>query len=302
MTVAVTGGTGFVGQAVLDAAERRGAAIRALARRDQAQRTHVEWIGGDLSDEAALAQLMASARAVIHIAGVVNAPDEAGFRAGNVDGTQNVVNAAREAGVQRFIHVSSLAAREPSLSMYGHSKRLAEEVVQVSDLDWTIVRPPAVYGPRDTEMFELFRAARWRIMPVPPRGRTSIIHVDDLARLLLDLVDTGAPARQRIFEPDDNTPQGWLHDALATQIGKAMGKDVWAPAMPRSALYFAARMDRALRGARAKLTPDRASYMAHPDWVSDPSQKVPEQVWSPAITAEKGLADTAAWYRDAGWL
>lgn len=302
MSVAVTGGTGFVGQTVLDLAGAEGTSISALTRREQEPRNKVRWVQGDLSNIAALAELVQGSSAVIHIAGVVNAPDEAGFHAGNVEGTQNVVAAAHEAGVTRFIHVSSLAAREPGLSMYGHSKRLAEEVVQVSGLDWTIVRPPGVYGPRDTEIFELFRAAKTRVMPMPPKGRASFIYVDDLARLLLTLLDAGQVASERIFEPDDGTPDGWLHEDFAKAVGKAMGKQVWAPAMPKSLLMIAARLDRSIRGAKAKLTPDRARYMAHPDWVSDPRQSVPEDLWHPAMATEQGLAETAQWYRDQGWL
>lgn len=302
MTFALTGGTGFVGQAVLDEAGRRSLSVRALTRRTQEPREGVEWIKGDLSDTDALADLTLGCETVLHIAGVVNAPDEAGFIAGNVEGTQNAVQAARQAGVPRFVHVSSLAAREPGLSDYGRSKRLAEEVVQVSGLDWTIVRPPAVYGPRDTEMFELFRAARWRFLPMPPPGRTSIIHVDDLARLLLDLLEPAPAVQDRIFEPDDGTAGGWTHKELARAIGKAMGKGVWAPSLPRKFLAGAARIDRAVRADKAKLTPDRARYMSHPDWVADPERHVSADIWAAEIQADHGLAATAQWYRDAGWL
>lgn len=302
MTLALTGGTGFVGQAVLDEASRRGLQVRALARREQEQRDGVEWISGDLDSTDALARLTQGCETVLHIAGVVNAPNEAAFLAGNVEGTQKIVEAARQSGVPRFVHVSSLAAREPGLSDYGRSKRLAEEVVQVSGLDWTIVRPPAVYGPRDTEMFELFRAALWRFLPMPPPGRTSIIHVDDLARLLLDLLASSPPVHDRIFEPDDGTAGGLTHKELARAIGKAMGKSVWAPSLPRKWLAGAARIDRKLRGQKAKLTPDRARYMSHPDWVSDPERKVPDEVWTAEIRTDQGLAETATWYRNMGWL
>ena len=302
MTIAITGGTGFVGQAVLDEAARRRVIVNALTRRPQQAREGVSWVAGDLSDTDGLARLCDGAEAVIHIAGVVNAPDAGGFAKGNVEGTQNVVAAARDAGVRRFIHVSSLAAREPGLSDYGHSKRLAEEVVQVSGLDWTIVRPPAVYGPRDTEMFELFRAARWRVVPMPPPGRTSVIHVDDLARLLLDCVSSDDITHERIFEPDDGVHGGWSHRDLAKAIGRAVGKRVWAPAMPATLLRTAAMLDRKLRGEKAKLTPDRARYMAHPDWVADEEQAVPASIWRPRIAAREGLADTARWYRDENWL
>ena len=301
MTIAITGGTGFVGQAVLDRASEQGRPVKALTRREQADRNGVNWVRGDLSTTQALAELVQGADAVIHIAGVVNAPDAAGFYKGNAAGTEAVVAAAREAGVQRFVHVSSLAAREPQLSLYGESKMLAEQFVQMSGLESTIVRPPAVYGPRDTEIFELFKAARWGLVPMPPPGRTSIIHVEDLARLLLTLA--GVPGTDAgIYEPDDGQPGGWAHGQLARAIGAAMGKRVWAPHVPRSVLMGAARLDRLVRGKAAKLTPDRASYMAHPDWTSAPALAVPKELWSAQVPTEQGLADTARWYRQHGWL
>lgn len=220
----------------------------------------------------------------------------------NIAGTQAVIDAALAVGVRRFVHVSSLAAREPGLSDYGWSKRLAEEVVQVSGLDWTIVRPPAVYGPRDTEILDLFKAARWHVVPMPPAGRSSIIHVADLARLLLDLAAPSPLVTERIFEPADGTAGGWSHRELAQAIGRAVGKRVWSPNIPCRVLAGAARLDRLLRGQRAKLTPDRARYMAHPDWVSDPARKVPDDIWQAKIGGEQGLAQTAAWYRANGWL
>ena len=186
MTIALTGATGFVGQAVLDAAGGDGT-IRALTRRPQKARAGVEWVEGTLSDRAALASLVEDAEAMLHVAGLTNAPDPADFRAANVEGTQNLLQACQDAGVRRFVFVSSLSAREPGLSRYGASKAEAEKWVGASGLDWTIVRPPAVYGPRDSDMLELFRAARFGLVPVPPRGRTSIIYVEDLARCLLAL-------------------------------------------------------------------------------------------------------------------
>lgn len=301
MIVAITGATGFVGQAVLEEAAKRGLGVRALTRREQDAREGVVWVKGDLAAHDALRELVTGADAVLHVAGVVNAPDRAGFLAGNVAGTQAVVDAALGAGTQRLIHVSSLAAREPGVSVYGHTKRLAEEIVQTSGLDWTIVRPPAVYGPRDTEMLELFRAARWRVLPMPPAGRASFIHVADLARLLLDLISANETT-QCIFEPDDGRDGGWGHEETAKAIGCAVGRNVWAPAIPARLLLAAGRLDKAVRGEGAKLTPDRASYMAHPDWVSSPERKVPPSIWTPKFDTRQGLVETARWYREQGWL
>ena len=306
MTIAVTGATGFVGQAVIDEACRQGLTVRALARREQPACEGVEWVRGDLADRAALARLVAGAEAVLHVAGVVNTPDPAGFHLGNVTGTEALVDAAEAAGVRRFVFVSSLAAREPGLSAYGKSKRHAEEVVQTSGLDWTIVRPPAIYGPRDREILELFKAARWGVVPMPPPGRASIVHVDDLARLLLALARPPDPllgaVTHRIFEPDDGREGGWQHARLARAIGRAVGKSVWAPSLPKRMLSAAAWLDRRLRGTSAKLTPDRVGYMCHPDWVSRPDKAPPGELWRAEIPTRDGLIDTAIWYRQQGWL
>jgi nucleoside-diphosphate-sugar epimerase len=303
VTIAITGATGFVGQALLDLALERGLAVRALARQQQAPRQGVEWVAGDLADHAALARLVEGAEAVVHVAGVVNAPDPAGFEAGNVTGTLAVVEAAMAAGVPRLVHVSSLSAREPELSVYGASKLRGERIVQASALDWTIVRPPGIYGPRDRDIFELFRAARWGVIPVPPKdGRLSVIHVHDLAALLLALLPGGEAVTSKLFEPDDGKRGGWRHKELARAIGWAMGKRVLVLSLSPAMLGRAARFDTWLRRGKAKMTQDRASYFSHPDWVSSTQARVPASVWKPWIATRDGLRMTADWYREAGWL
>ena len=116
MIIAVTGGTGFVGQHLLDLATGRGHTVRALTRRPQQPRDNIEWVEGSLEDRDTLERLVQGSDAAIHIAGVINAPNAAGFEAGNVKGTLAMLAAATAAGTRRFIHVSSLAAREPYLS------------------------------------------------------------------------------------------------------------------------------------------------------------------------------------------
>jgi len=300
--IAITGATGFVGQAVVDQAAAQGIAIRALVRKPQAPRAGVEWIEGDLDDTAALTRLVERAEAVIHIAGVVNAPDTAGFAAGNVAGTLNVVTAAMLARTPRFVQVSSLSAREPHLSAYGASKLKGEKVVMASPLDWTVVRPPAVYGPRDREMLELFRFAKTGIVPLPPHGKMAAIHVDDLARLLLALVPGGEDVSYKLFEPDDGHPGGWTHKSFAKAIGWAVGKRITPLPLPAFALRAAARGDRLLRRAAAKLTEDRVGYMCHPDWTVREEMRPPAVRWTPQIGTRDGLKATAKWYREEGWL
>lgn len=303
MTIAITGATGFVGQTLLERAAQASIAVRALTRRPQELRPGVEWIKGDLDARTALTQLVTGAEAVIHVAGVVNAPDSHGFEHGNVTGTLNLIEAALAAGVPRFVCISSLSAREPDLSAYGASKARAEKLVMASGLDWTIVRPPAIYGPRDTELFELFKLARWGVLPMPPReGRTSLLHADDLARLLLALVPGGEGVSHRVFEPDDGKPGGWSHYEMARAVGWAMGRRPWVVHLSRPSLERVARADRAVRGAKAKLTLDRVGYMTHPDWVVSHGAKPPHALWQPRVPTRDGLKATAKWYRENKWI
>jgi nucleoside-diphosphate-sugar epimerase len=302
MVIAVTGATGFLGQALLDVARGLPVDLRALARKPQGDRPGVSWIPGDLANRDALASLCIGAEAVVHVAGLVTTPDPAEFVSANVDGTLAVIEAAREAGVSRLIFVSSLSAREPGLSAYGGSKAHAEQLVMASGLDWTIVRPPTIYGPRDVDMFELFRAAKWGVVPVPSQGRSSIIHAEDLAVLLLALVPGGPDVSLRSFEPDDGQPGGWSHDELARAIGGAVERPAFVLRLPPRVMRWAARADMRLRGARAKLTLDRIGYMTHPDWVAHPEARVPAHLWRSRIPTGAGLKATAQWYRDNGWL
>jgi len=301
MKLAITGGTGFVGSHVIDAALAAGHEVTALTRREQPPRPNLRWTSGSLEDRAALKLLVQDADAAIHVAGVINAPDADGFERGNVTGTLAMLAAATAGGVRRFVHVSSLAAREPKLSLYGASKARAEELVERSGLDWSIVRPPAVYGPGDRETLELFKMARRGLVLLPPSGRTSLIHVDDLARLLLALTVRGAPKKVTI-EPDDGTPGGWSHKEFARALGTAVGRRNVSLSAPRSALSLAARIDRFFRGDRAKLTPDRAAYFSHPDWVVSAHNPPPPSLWHPRIETHQGLASTARWYQEQGWL
>jgi nucleoside-diphosphate-sugar epimerase len=299
LKIALTGATGFVGGRLLDLALDQGHEIRALARRPQPQRDGVTWVEGALDRPDTLASLVKGADAVIHVAGVINAADAAGFEAGNVAGTAFMLAAAEAAGVARFVHVSSLSAREPQLSLYGASKARSEALVGASPLSNAIVRPPAVYGPGDRETLELFRMAQRGLVVLPPAGKLSLIHVDDLAALLLTLAKSDATL---LIEPDDGRGGGWTHVEFGRALGRAVGRNVRTLSAPRLVLRLAAHGDRLVRGRNAKLTPDRAAYFCHPDWTVAPDRAAPIDLWAPRIATEAGLIDTARWYRDAGWL
>jgi uncharacterized protein YbjT (DUF2867 family) len=274
--------------------------MRALTRRPQPERAGITWIEGALDKPDSLTVLVQGADAVLHIAGVINAPDRAGFAAGNIEGTRALIAATEAAGIRRFVQVSSLTAREPDLSLYGWSKAEADELLIASSLDWTIVRPPAIFGPRDQEMLELFKLAKRHVVPLPPAGgRMSVIAVGELIRLLLALPTSNALIRE-IVEPDDGRPDGWDHRDFARAIGIAMGSKVLPLPLPRPILDAIAALDGLFRGKNAKLTPDRVAYFCHRDWVSH--ARPPADVWAPQEATPTALATTAQWYRAQGSL
>jgi uncharacterized protein YbjT (DUF2867 family) len=296
--IAVTGGTGFVGSHLIEQAVMAGYAVRALTRRPQPAQPGITWIAGSLEHPASLSTLVEGCAAVVHVAGVVKG-DRAAFRKGNLVGTEAMLEAAAQAGIRRFVHVSSLAAREPQLSAYGWSKCASEEPVIASGGDWTIIRPAVIYGPRDTELLALFRAARFGVVPLPTRGRTSVIAAEDLARLMLACL-ADRQSFHRTYEPGDGMSGGWSQIALAEAIGAAIGRKVRTVIVPGPLLRAVAFADSSLRRGKAKLTRDRAGYYTHPDWVG--RAQPPAEVWTPQIETRAGLAATAKWYRAEGLL
>jgi uncharacterized protein YbjT (DUF2867 family) len=303
-TLAITGATGFVGSHLLNLAVRAGFPVRALTRQTQDDRPNVTWVRGALDNPASLSVLCTGADVVIHIAGVVNAPTREGFEAGNVAGTLAVVEAAKQAGCKRFIHVSSLAATLPKLSIYGDTKARAEKIVASSGLDWTIIRPPAIYGPGDGEMLELFKMAKTGFITLPPDadGRLSAIHVDDLSRALMTIIPEHEDLTAQIFEVDDGKTGGWTQTSFAKAVGWAIGRRVKPIATPRFLLELGAKADRLFRRDKAKLTEDRVNYFCHDDWTVDPAKRLPPELWTPQIETRQGLKDTAKWYRQNDWL
>ena len=163
------------------------------------------------------------------------------------------------------------------------------------------MRPPWVYGPRDADTLEMFKLTRWGVVPVPA-GRASIIHVGDLARLLVALLPGGEDVTHKLFEPDDGRAHGWSHREIARGIGWALGKRPWVPELSKAALLRLSRIERMVRGSKARLTPDRVGYMTHPDWVVSTDAAVPTGLWMPQVRTGEGLKATAVWYRREKWL
>ena len=164
-----------------------------------------------------------------------------------------------------------------------------------------MIRPPAVYGPGDRETFELFKMARRGLVALPPKGRFSLLHVEDLARLILAVLDEPDTIGET-YEPDDGSENGWEHRHFARTLSRVFGKRAATVAMPRLVLQGASRIDRLVRRGKAKLTPDRVRYFCHPDWVVTARNRPPEALWTPLVRTPTGLKRTADWYREQGWL
>jgi nucleoside-diphosphate-sugar epimerase len=309
--IALTGATGFVGRRVLALAAEAGLPLRALARRAAALdgTDSIEIIEGDLLDDSALDRLTEGAAAVVHCAGAI-AGGPVTFASVNVEGTRRLAAAARRAGTERFVHVSSLAAREPALSGYAMSKRLGErEVIDgVAGGRWVILRPPVVYGPGDPATLPLMDqfTRPTASLPGSRRQRFSLLYVDDLARALVLLARSPAPCGS-IHELHDGRAEGyaWADIAAAAVAGEGRPERVFY--LPRMMLDAVSRLSEnwmRLTGRRLgpPLSPGKVRELYHRDWVCRTGLLDEATAWSAEVGFQDGLARTLEWYRHNGWL
>jgi 2-alkyl-3-oxoalkanoate reductase len=299
--VAVTGASGFVGRAVVRRLDAAGWRVRALARSSSVARLvglPVEIVPGGLEDMAALERLVAGAAAVVHCAGAVRALAPTDFHRVNVDGLGRLVDAVRSDGARcRVVAVSSLAAREPRLSPYAASKRAGEaRLAAVDDVAWTIVRPPAVYGPGDQALRPVWRALRLGILPVlgSPQARFSLVYIDDLADALVGLVRSGDHAR-RVFEVHDGRVGGYAWSDVLEAARRWRGRGVRPVRVPRAALVALAYVQVVVQRARRRqplLTPGKVRELLHVHWVCDNTGLTRATGWMPRIGLDEGLRRT----------
>lgn len=297
---AVTGGTGFLGRAVVARLRAAGWRVRALARRPGGQ--DADAVAGSLEDEAALATLVTGAALVVHCAGLTKARDRAEFHKVNVVGAVRLGSAIRRAAPQaRIVAVSSLAAREPALSPYAASKAAGERALleQAGAADWMVLRPCALYGPGDTATLPVFRAAAMPVVPIPPQpaARLALLHVDDAAAAVL--AAAAAPQRGAVWEVGDGCLD-WA--AIARAAARALGRDAAVLPVPRWVLAGLMGLARRLGPASPFASPGKLAEMLHPDWTCAPDRLPPLALWRPTIGLNDGFAATVAWYRAHKWL
>jgi nucleoside-diphosphate-sugar epimerase len=306
---AVTGGTGFLGRYIVTALAEAGWRVRILARRPvahpQLAGVPLEVVFGDLSDRAALDELVNGADTVVHAAGLIKAPSSAQFRAVNAEGTANVAAAIAGSNPRaRLLLVSSLAAREPRLSAYAGTKRAGEEALKTilgSRSDWTIVRPTAIYGPWDTETLLIFRATALRILPRPrvAGARVTLIHASDAAAAIAALAGHG-PAGA-VLELTDERYDGYTWSEINSAAEAALNRKLLPIPLPAPIVRTAAVLNVAAAWILRRppmLTPGKVREILHADWGSTADRQPARELWRPAIGLARGLRDTLSWYMD----
>ena len=296
--LAVTGASGFIGRAITAALIDAGHTVTALVRRPEAA-GEVRALGaapilGGLDQPERLAALCARATAVIHVAGVTRGIDYADFERVNVAGSAAVFAAARRAGLP-VLAISSLAARAPDISHYALSKRAMERLLDGAAAPRSLVlRPPAVYGPGDTEIAPLFAAMRRGVAVTPGRtnARFSMLHVQDLAEAVCAWVEQGLAATG-IHELDDGAARGHDWNEIIAEASALLGHRVRRIGIPGRALGWAGAVNAAAArrlGYAPMLTPAKVAELTQPDWVADTASLSGVLDWQPRITLSAGLA------------
>jgi nucleoside-diphosphate-sugar epimerase len=299
--------------------------VRCLVRRSS-RVAELEALGAEVRvvdfRGAGLDEALEEVEAVLHLAGAVRAWGPAGYERANVATTRALTESARRAGVRRILCVSSLAAAGPSardvartedqpelpICDYGRSKLAAERAMLDAAGDaiaTVIVRPGAVYGPGDRDFLELFRLAvgRTRIVPYagPPGARLAMVHVDDVVELVLRAFARG-PAGS-VYFASDGSAYTWAE--IIAAIGAAVGRRVFPVRVPTLALTPVAMATELLRPFRSRppvLCLDTLRQARRVGWLCSPEKARRELGFEPRVQLAEGLAATARWYRERGWL
>jgi 2-alkyl-3-oxoalkanoate reductase len=330
MKVLVTGASGFLGGHVVELLAKRGDRVRALVR-STSNRKHleglpnVELFEGAIEDVERVREAVDGVDAIVHSAGLVKARSTDEFFAVNVGGTSNLVQAARTkahdgAKRVRFVFVSTLVACGPSAdgepvaidqenpdNAYGRSKLAAEKVVLSAkdDLHVVILRPGAIYGPRDSEIYELFKSIQRRVLPLVGGGEAkgSWVYATDCAEACLRAIDANVPSGRAYFVDDGG--DALTQKQVFVDIEKALGRRALLRTdLPVPVLMAVARgleVFGRLTNRPVMLTREKANMLLQ-HWVCSSEVTQRELGWQPKVPWSEGVDLSVKWYRDNGWL
>ncbi|NMW20256.1 MAG: NAD-dependent epimerase/dehydratase family protein [Chlorobiaceae bacterium] len=327
-TILVTGSTGFIGSRMLSYLAEGGSTIRVFLRPEssgQGLPEGVQVVRGSFSDLDALGQAVRGIDRIVHLAGLTKAVDEAGYNAGNVIPVRNLLAVIKEhnPALKRFLLVSSLAAAGPAMegrcgvresdqaspvSAYGRSKLRAETLCLESSLDIpiTIVRPPAVYGPGDRDILQVFQMLASGVLVTAGSGerqRFSMIYVDDLVNGIM-MAACSERAVGRIYYITSSSSFSW--DEVIAAARPVLGfKKLHRILLPKPFVFFAGMVIGAaglLFGKPPLLNRDKANELVQDYWVCSPEQSERDLGFTAETSLAEGVAATIFWYRRKGWL
>jgi nucleoside-diphosphate-sugar epimerase len=323
--VLLTGATGFAGSHVLEALLAAGYRVRIPVRPTSSLRwvpeTGVERMSADLRDPAGLAALVKGVSWILHFGGVTRVPHRADFHRVNTTGTQDLFRAACAAGsdLELFLFCSSLAAGGPAaaadrprreedppapITPYGRSKLAAERWLEENRRPATrllIIRPPAVYGPRDTAFLSLFKWVARGLLPLPaPRSSlASLVHARDLAAACLHLAEKEC---EGVFQVGDGELHSW--EKVGKLVGDLLGRQVRPLRIPVALAHLAGiwgEMVAVLTGRMPVVNRDKVRDLLQPYWTAS-IDRLLSAGYAPRIRLAEGMRETLEWYRAEGWL
>jgi nucleoside-diphosphate-sugar epimerase len=262
---------------------------------------------GDLDASDALDELAADTTAFIHLAGVTFPRNDGAYQNVNVAGAARAAAAAAKSGA-KFVHASSMSAREPHVSPYAQSKRDSESAVSRASGDnaWIALRLPAIYGPGDHATLPYFRLVKAGLAMEPATetpARASLLYARDAARALYAAA-TGT-LHGGVFEVGDETPNGREWREIGQCLADIMDKKARRIRAPRplvAMFHNISRMAASIRGIAPDVRTDQVNEFFHPDWAARDNLFGPAAGWAPETPLEEGFAKTARWYQDNALL
>jgi len=300
-SVFITGATGFIGQRLASTLLEQGRRVRVMVRPEKAPDSRIpegcEQVPVGLTDIDKLSGIVAESNAVIYCAGSVRGGKPADFATANIKGVRTMVDALEQvhhssAIAPPLLLLSSLAASRPTVSEYARSKHEAEQLLQGKPLlPWTILRPPAVYGPGDREMLPVLKMIRRGLLAhAGPRDqRLSLLHVDDLANAIVSWLSVAQKCSHKTYAIDDGTAGGYSWEAIGEVVSDGNFRRL---AVPRLLLDVTARTNllfASVLGYKPMLTPGKVRELVQPDWLCDNSEFTAATGWKPHLDLKQGV-------------
>jgi len=295
-SVFVTGASGFIGQRLVSALLEHGHDVTAMIRPEKKADSRVppgcKQIPVGLTDVHKLSAIIAQSSAVIYCAGSVRGRNPDDFVTSNIRGVEVLLEALEQSGhTPPILLLSSLAASRPHLSDYANSKYEGEQVLRGNpSVSWTILRPPAVYGPGDQEMLPILKMIRRGLLAHagPREQRLSLLYVDDLANAAVSWLSTPDRCLHETYSIDDGTVGGYSWEAIGEAVGGGKPRMV---KLPRTLLDIAAGANllfSSLLGYSPMLTPGKVRELVQPDWLCDNREFTDVTGWKPRFNLQQG--------------